>query len=103
MELLTVHEIAERLRVSPMTVRRYIAAGRLPAVKVGKGVRVRREALDQFATPIEPKAESGVAASGPMTVEDPMTKLIGTAHDAPSTDASRKHEYLAEALAPKPL
>ena len=46
MELLTVQETAQMLRVAPITIRRYIADGRLPAVKVGKGVRVRRESID---------------------------------------------------------
>ena len=36
MELLTVDEVAQLLRVSPLTVRRHIASGRLPALKVGR-------------------------------------------------------------------
>jgi excisionase family DNA binding protein len=34
-ELLTVKEVAARLRVHPMTVRRMIADGRIPAVRFG--------------------------------------------------------------------
>jgi excisionase family DNA binding protein len=54
MDLLTIPETARLLRVTPITVRRYIAAGRLPAVRVGKGIRVRREAVDDLITPVVP-------------------------------------------------
>jgi excisionase family DNA binding protein len=51
MELYTVDETARLLRVSPITIRRYIAAGQLEAVRVGRGVRVHREAIDRFVKP----------------------------------------------------
>ncbi len=43
--LLTVPEVAERLRVHPITVRRHIKAGRLRAVRIGRAVRVREADL----------------------------------------------------------
>lgn len=46
--LLTVAETAERLRVHPITVRRYIASGRLAAVRAGRNVRVRESAVEAF-------------------------------------------------------
>lgn len=52
MELLTVQETAQMLKVTPTTVRRYITAGRLPAVKVGRGVRVHKEAVIDLLFPI---------------------------------------------------
>jgi excisionase family DNA binding protein len=39
-KLLTVQEIAALMQVAPLTVRRWIYAKRLPAVKVGRLVRV---------------------------------------------------------------
>lgn len=39
-EFLTVPEVATRLRVDPATVRRWIEAGTLPAVKPGRHYRV---------------------------------------------------------------
>ncbi|MBX6377718.1 MAG: helix-turn-helix domain-containing protein [Clostridia bacterium] len=47
-ELLTVQEVAERLKVSAKTVRRWIQEGRLSAVRAGSLWRVREEALDAF-------------------------------------------------------
>ena len=57
MDLLTVHETAAMLKLNPETVRRHIASGRLEAVRVGRRVRVRREAVESFLTPVAPKAE----------------------------------------------
>ena len=45
---LTVAEIATRLQVNPQTVRNWIARGQLPAVRVGRRVRVRQIDLDRF-------------------------------------------------------
>lgn len=44
--VLTVQEVAQALRLSEWTVRRYIAAGRLPAVRIGGQWRIGRNALD---------------------------------------------------------
>ncbi|HLH25703.1 MAG TPA: helix-turn-helix domain-containing protein [Chloroflexota bacterium] len=98
MELLTVDDTAEALKVSTTTVRRFIADGRLPAVKVGKVVRVRREAVEQLAQPVQPKARRERSRARPMTADDPMSKLVGSVTDAPPTDSSKKYEYLADAI-----
>jgi len=46
--LLTVAEVAVGMRVSNMTVYRLIKSGELPAVRVGKGYRIRESALERF-------------------------------------------------------
>ena len=48
MELLTVAETAAYLKVSTVTVRRYIASKRLPCVRVGRNIRVRREDVESL-------------------------------------------------------
>jgi excisionase family DNA binding protein len=45
---LTVAEVAATLRVSNMTVYRLIAAGQLPAVRVGKSYRLREDDVDKY-------------------------------------------------------
>jgi excisionase family DNA binding protein len=110
MELMTIQETAHVLRVSPLTVRRFIAAGQLSAIRAGKGVRVRKESVEQFIQPVEPKREpdlqpgdtetaTGASKGRPLTFEDPLWELVGSATEAQRTDAGKKYEYLAEALA----
>ena len=48
---LTVAEVAERLKVHPITVRRHIKAGRLRAVRFGRAVRIRESDLDAYVAP----------------------------------------------------
>ena len=45
---LTALEVAERMRVSKMTVYRLIRSGKIPAVRVGKSFRVRDEDVDKY-------------------------------------------------------
>jgi excisionase family DNA binding protein len=47
-EVCTVKETAAIARVSPATIRRLIDAGRLPAMRVGRSVRIDRAALDRM-------------------------------------------------------
>jgi excisionase family DNA binding protein len=44
----TVAEVADRLRVSTMTVYRLIQSGELPAARIGKSYRLREEDVDGF-------------------------------------------------------
>lgn len=48
--LLTVGEVAALMRVSNMTVYRLIKAGQLPAIRVGKNYRIRRQDVEQYLT-----------------------------------------------------
>src|SRR3990172_4171341 len=101
MELMTIQETARLLRVSPLTVRRYIAARRLPAVRVGRGVRVRKEDIDKLPTPVEVGLEAvrpRVKRGGVFTKEDPLWRLVGIGHsEGPGDVSENKHKYLAEA------
>ena len=47
-QLLTVPESAEALRVKTVTMRQWIAQGRLQVVRLGRRVLVEREVLEQF-------------------------------------------------------
>ncbi len=45
---LTVAEVAEMVRVSRMTVYRWIHSGELPAVRFGRSFRVPQQAVETF-------------------------------------------------------
>ena len=47
-QLLTIEEVAQALKVSKMTVYRYIKANKLPAYKLGQELRVKEEDLNEF-------------------------------------------------------
>jgi excisionase family DNA binding protein len=47
-EFLTVAEVAEILQLNSQTVRNWIDAGRLPAVHVGRRVRIKRSDFDRM-------------------------------------------------------
>ena len=47
-EYYTVAEVAEHLRISPMSVYRYTRSGELPSVRMGKTVRIPAAALAAF-------------------------------------------------------
>jgi excisionase family DNA binding protein len=102
MDLLTVDETARMLKVSPVTVRRFIARGQLTSVKVGRQRRVEREAVESFvraeAHPADDVPEE-LRNARPLTLDDPLFGLVGIAKsDGPSDVSSNKHKYLAEAL-----
>ncbi len=48
LSLMKIEDAAEKLQVSKSTVRRLIINGDLPAVKIGKSVRIRSDDWEQF-------------------------------------------------------
>ena len=45
---LTLNEVADLLRVSKLTVWRYVDAGKLPAYKFGRDLRIKKTELEVF-------------------------------------------------------
>ena len=93
MELLTVQETAALLRVSTVTVRRHIAAGRLKARRFGRRVRVERDDLDEFLEPTAAELQGQ-----PFTEDDALWDIVGLVEtDGPGDVSENKYKYLAEA------
>ena len=46
--LYTTEEVAEKLKITPKTVREYIQRGELEAIDMGQGYRIYKRDLDAF-------------------------------------------------------
>jgi excisionase family DNA binding protein len=46
--LYTTEEVAEKLKITPKTVRQYIQRGELEAIDMGQGYRIYKRDLDTF-------------------------------------------------------
>jgi len=60
-QLLTVSQVAEELQVTPQTIRNWIDGGLLPAARIGRGFRIRREDVDELLA--RASAQSGSLAT----------------------------------------
>ena len=47
-QLLTIQEVADQLRLSRLTIYRYISAGKLPAYKLGRDFRINQAEVTKF-------------------------------------------------------
>jgi excisionase family DNA binding protein len=46
--VLTIHEVADRLKVSDATVSRMVGRGEFPVIRVGRAVRVPKMAFERW-------------------------------------------------------
>ncbi|MBI4499464.1 MAG: helix-turn-helix domain-containing protein [Chloroflexi bacterium] len=60
-ELLSVNEVTKILKVSKATVQRWCREGKLPAAKIGKEYRIRRDDLERWYEE-QLRAPGGLAA-----------------------------------------
>ena len=56
-ELLSIQEVAQVTGLHEITIRRYVRSGELEAVRIGRRIRVRREAVDRLMKPMHPDPE----------------------------------------------
>ena len=47
-EIMTTKEIAEYLRLHPITICKYAAEGQIPAIRIGRVWRFDKEAIDKW-------------------------------------------------------
>jgi excisionase family DNA binding protein len=53
-ELLSIQEVAQITGLHEITIRRYVRSGELEAVRIGRRIRVRREAVEGLMKPMHP-------------------------------------------------
>jgi excisionase family DNA binding protein len=64
MELLTIREACDRLKLSRASLYRLIARGELPTVRIGRARRVIREDLDRFITTLRSRSGFSLEEGG---------------------------------------
>lgn len=77
---LTVAEVAALLKLNQQTVRNWIDQGSLPALRVGRRVRIRRSDLDEL---LEAGSTRGSAHGGPNGADFWGGKPVGAADPDP--------------------
>lgn len=90
---LTVAEVAELLKLNQQTVRNWIDAGSLPAVRIGRRVRIKREDLQQILdSGYRAGQQPPPVSSGPSAEDFWSGEPVGAAEpiDAPGRDGSGK-------------
>lgn len=60
--LLTVREVAERLRLHPATVYRLARAGKLPSLRVGRSIRFHADEIERVSREAPSMPDQGAAA-----------------------------------------
>ena len=93
-EVYTVEQFAERLKLHPKTVLRFIKDGRLRAVKVGKSYRILRTEMEAM-TGISPEAYRGAVEAyrsalaqlgvGGVRAEARVTSIVDLSDVTPAT------------------
>jgi excisionase family DNA binding protein len=69
-EFLTVAEIAELLKLNQQTLRNWIEQGQLPAVRIGRRVRIRRSDFERLVQ----EGYSGRAGQSPAQQQGPTAE-----------------------------
>lgn len=89
-QFLTVAEVAEVLKLNQQTVRNWIEQGFMPAVRIGRRVRIRRSDFDRVLAQgqIGPPAASG-PARGPSAEDFWGGEPVGLAEPEPFSPADR--------------
>ena len=106
-EYLTVNEIAEHLELNPQTLRNWIDQGSLPAVRIGRRVRVRRADLDRVlaqgtTVSVQPAPSSGAPADAREQLEqalEPAQRLLGRRSAARRSELAEGLQELTDAVA----
>lgn len=65
--IMTIEEVSEYLSLHPLTVRRLAAAGEIPAFKIGRQWRVKRELLDRWI--VEQSMQNTLGSCAPDQVD----------------------------------
>lgn len=83
---LTVAEVAGRLKLNQQTVRNWIDQGSLPALRVGRRVRIRQSDFDQIVSHSYRPTATAVAETGPSAADFWGGEPVGAAEPDPESE-----------------
>jgi excisionase family DNA binding protein len=87
---LTVAEVAETLKLNQQTVRNWIDQGSLPALRVGRRVRIKRSDFERVVSEgYRPRSGSSGRDQGPSGEDFWGGGLVGVAEPDPSVDGEQ--------------
>lgn len=90
-DYLTVAEVAGLLKLNQQTVRNWIDQGALPALRVGRRVRIKRVDLEQILDEGYSRGGSSNRPAGPSAEDFWSGEAVGVAEPAPAgVDADRR-------------
>ncbi|MDQ1300698.1 MAG: 17 protein [Chloroflexota bacterium] len=80
-DLLSIQEVAQMTQLHEVTIRRYIRAGKLAAVRIGRRIRVPRAALEQLLQPVGGLATApGLEQTGQIGEGAVVYQVAGSRH-----------------------
>lgn len=88
-EYLTVAEVAETLKLNQQTVRNWIDQGSLPALRVGRRVRIKRSDFQRILAEGYSGASAEPGAAGPSAEDFWGGEPVGLAEPPPAGAAER--------------
>src|SRR5947199_7751917 len=91
---LTVAEVADMLKLNQQTVRNWIDQGSLPALRMGRRVRIKRSDFQRvLAESYSPAAGSGPQQSGPSAEDFWGGTPVGLAEPNPAAQSSATESH----------
>ena len=87
MRLLSVRETADRCRVSPFTVRRWVRVGKLPATKPGRNILIPESAVTEYLSAGQVSEQS--------PVDEYIESLVDSAPELTPEQVSKLRQILA--------
>lgn len=85
---LTIQEVKDLLNVSERTVRRWISSGELPALKMGRSVRIRQEDIHPQTQKPSPKQKNRETQFAILEKTRQLRKEIQEQHGQPTDCAT---------------
>ena len=100
---LTVADVAETLKLNQQTVRNWIDQGSLPALRVGRRVRIRRSDFERLLSESYTAGAAGAGAAAPSAEDFWGGEAVGLPEPASESAAEFAPDSAADATPGEPV